>query len=56
MANKIQYSLEIRKHNQEVHRDIEEDLSKITKGVMTFTIRVNDGNIMDYVVLEYYGY
>lgn len=50
------YGIEIRVHNLQVHKDIEIDLCKIKKGVMTFTLRVNDGNIMDYLVLEHYGY
>lgn len=42
----------IRKHNQQVHIDIEKDINTHKDGVFTFYIKVNSGNITDYVYLE----
>lgn len=49
----MNYSLEIRKHNQQAHLDIESDIKARKDGLFTFTLRVNNGNIVDYVVYEY---
>lgn len=54
--NRVPYSITIRKHNEAVHQDIEKDLARIKNGYFIFTLRVNDGNIIDYTVLEHCGY
>lgn len=48
----IQYDLEIRPHNQQAHIDIENDLQAKKNGLFTFIIRVNGGNIVDYILME----
>ncbi|OGK67161.1 hypothetical protein A2377_00805 [Candidatus Roizmanbacteria bacterium RIFOXYB1_FULL_41_27] len=54
--NRTPYAIVIRAHNRDVHSDIERDIGKVKAGVFIFTLRVNDGNIIDYVVLEHDGY
>jgi hypothetical protein len=49
----MNYALEIRKSNIPVHLDIERDISLKKNGLFTFTIRVNNGNVCDYNVVEY---
>ena len=49
----MKYQVAIRKHNEKAHLDIESDLSKKKEGVFTFVLRVNNGNIVDYSVVEY---
>lgn len=48
----MKYDLSIREHNVEPHLDIEKDIQKKTNGLFTFTLRVNNGNIVDYAVTE----
>lgn len=43
----------IRKHNLKAHDDIERDIQGQQNGLLTFTLRVNGGNIVDYNVVEY---
>lgn len=43
----------IKKHNVEAHVDIEKDIKDRNTGQFTFTLRINDGNIVDYNVTEY---
>lgn len=45
--------LKIRDHNVAAHIDIEADIASKKNGIFTFTLRVNNGNIVDYNVLEY---
>lgn len=51
-----QYSIEISKHNQQPHLDIEAEAQKIKNGLFTFIVRVADGNIVDVVFLSYESY
>jgi len=44
---------DIRKHNIKAHTDIEMDIMKKQDGQMTFTLRINGGNIVDYNLVEY---
>jgi hypothetical protein len=48
----MKYDLSIREHNIQPHIDIEKDLTDKGSGQFTFTIRVNNGNIVDYNVTE----
>ena len=43
----------IRSHNIKAHADIEVDIIKRKNGQMTFTLRINGGNIVDYSLVEY---
>lgn len=47
------YALNIRDHNIKPHLDIEEEVKALNNGVFTFTLRVNNGNIVDFNVTEY---
>jgi len=47
------YALTIRDHNIKAHLDIEEEIGLRKDGLLTFTIRVNNGNIVDLNVTEY---
>lgn len=49
----MQDNFTIRKHNIKAHADIEVDIMKKKNGIMTFTLRVNAGNIVDYSPVEY---
>lgn len=45
--------LTIRDYNVPVHLDIEKDIQGKKNGLLTFTLRVNAGNVVDYTVVEY---
>lgn len=47
------YELHIRKHNEEFHKDLDIDLTLKKNGLYSCIIKVHDGDIIDYVVLEY---
>lgn len=47
------YTLDIREHNVPAHLDIEKEVSQRKSGLLTFTIRVSGGNIVDFNVTEY---
>ncbi|OFW53996.1 MAG: hypothetical protein A2163_07955 [Actinobacteria bacterium RBG_13_35_12] len=49
----MKYSLDIREENVPAHLDIEKDIHKKANGVFTFTIKLNNGKIVDYNVVEY---
>lgn len=44
----IKKSLSINQHNIKPHLDIERDIQAKKNGLMTFNLRVNQGNIEDY--------
>lgn len=48
-----QYELTIAPQNVEAHMDIEHDIQKQQNGLFTFIIRINNGNVVDYSVVEY---
>jgi len=43
----------IREHNIKPHADIEVDIMNKKNGPVTFTLRLNGGNIVDYNLVEY---
>lgn len=45
--------LVIREHNKQAHVDIEHDIQEKKNGLFTFILRINNGNIVDYNVVEY---
>lgn len=45
--------LEIREANIKCHLDIENYLKERKTGLVTFTLRINAGNIVDFVPTEY---
>lgn len=55
----MKYNLDINQHNIKPHLDIERDIQNKKNGLMTFNLRVNQGNIEDYAkfrtvdVIEY---
>ena len=49
----MKYDLSIRDHNKQPHIDIEKDIKKRGNGALTFSIRINDGDIVDYAPIEY---
>ena len=49
----MQYNLSIRDHNVKAHLDIENDVQRKKNGLFTFVLRINNGNIVDYAVIEY---
>lgn len=49
----MEYNLSIRQDNVEAYLDIEKDIATKKDGLFTFIIRVNNGKICDYNVLEY---
>lgn len=46
-------ALTIREYNVPAHLDIENDIKEKKNGQITFTVRVNAGNIVDYNLVEY---
>jgi len=49
------YEINITKHNQQAHTSIDSDITSLSNGLFTFQLRVNDGNIVDYIVFENEG-
>ena len=49
----MNYSLSIRKWNVKPHLDIEDAIQRQKNGLLTFTIRLNSGNIVDVNFTEY---
>lgn len=49
----MQYELSIRQDNIEAYSDIEHDIQLKQNGLFTFILRINNGKIVDYNVLEY---
>lgn len=49
----MNYSLEIRDSNIQAHLDIEREIANKKNGQMTFTLRINGGNVADVVMVEY---
>lgn len=47
------YQLKIRDNNVQPHLNIEEEIEQRKNGLLTFTIRVDAGNIVDFNVTEY---
>lgn len=47
------YDLPIRDHNIKPHLDLEEEVTARQDGILTFTVRVNNGNIVDLNITEY---
>lgn len=45
--------LTIREHNILPHINIEEEIQLKGNGQMTFTLRINGGNIVDFSLVEY---
>jgi hypothetical protein len=45
----LKYDFIVKDHNIPCHLDIERDLKVQSNGLFTFTLRVNNGLIMDYV-------
>lgn len=46
-------NIELREANIPAHLNIEDDLAKYKRGLLTFSLRVNAGNIVDYTQTEY---
>ena len=44
--------LQIRESNWQIHRDLDLDILAKKQGVFSFVLRVNNGEICDYIVLE----
>ena len=49
----MNYALQIRDHNIQAHLDIENEIQAKKNGLFTCIIRVNNGNIVDSVIMEY---
>lgn len=45
--------LNISEHNKVVHSDIEEDMQSQNSGLFTCILRIHNGKIVDYNVVEY---
>lgn len=46
------YRIPVRKNNRLVYLDIIRDMVKKKNGLFSFTLRMNAGNIVDYVTME----
>lgn len=49
----MQYELSIRQDNIQAYLDIEHDIQLKQNGLFTFILRINNGKIVDYNVMEY---
>jgi len=49
----MNYQLSIRDWNVKPHLDLEDTMRKQKNGLLTFTIRLNSGNIVDVNTVEY---
>lgn len=49
----MQYELKIPEENKQCHIDLEDDIGKRGNGLFTFIIRIHDGKITDYNLMEY---
>lgn len=49
----MNYALSIRDHNIKPHLDLEKEVTTRGDGILTFTVRVNNGNIVDLNITEY---
>ena len=52
-VNKLPYNLEIKPQNKQFHYDLDMDILAKKNGLFSFVIKINDGNIIDYIVLDY---
>ena len=48
----MQYELTIPEENYQAHLDIEKDIASRKNGLFTFILRVHDGRITDYNLME----
>lgn len=48
----MNYKLSIRDHNKQAHADLEKEIELKKNGQLTFILRVNNGNIVDFQVME----
>jgi len=51
--HKLPYELHIREENLQFHRDLDEDMIHKGMGMFSFIIKLNNGEIIDYIVLDY---
>ena len=49
----MKYSLDIRKSNIPCHLDLEKEITLKKNGLLTFTLRVNNNNIVDLNFTQY---
>jgi hypothetical protein len=49
----MRYELSIRQDNIQAYTDIEHDIQLKLNGLFTFILRINNGKIVDYNVLEF---
>ena len=49
----MKYELSMPEENRKAHIDIENDMAQRKNGLFTFIIRVHDGKITDYLLMEY---
>ena len=49
----MNYALEIRKNNVACHLDLEKEITTKRDGLLTFTVRINSGNIVDFNCTDY---
>lgn len=47
------YQLQIKDANLKPHLDLEEEITTKKNGILTFTVRVNNGNMVDLNITEY---
>ena len=45
----MKYGIKLNPNNLQAHLDVEEDIAKQKNGIFTLVIKVNRGNICDYV-------
>jgi len=48
----VPYELTIPEENKQCHLDIEQDIKDRKEGLFTFTLRIHDGMITDYNLME----
>lgn len=48
----MKYGVKLNPSNLQAHLDIEADLHRINTGIINFVLKVNRGNLVDYVIYE----
>jgi len=48
----MKYGVKLNPKNLQAHLDIESDIQRIKNGTINFVLKVNRGNLVDYVIYE----
>lgn len=52
-THKLPYELHIKNSNLQFHKDLDADMVHKGNGMFSFVIKLNNGDIIDYITLDY---